>query len=93
MSLTRTKVLVRPRRVRQIGEEVGQRRSDGESAGPLLGGAGQDGEFAVGGHDVDVAGVEGRDGDGAAPGDEVVGVFADLAVAEDVALADLVESS
>jgi hypothetical protein len=44
------------------------------------------------GDDVDVAGVEGRDGYRAAPEDEVLGVLADLAEGKDVVLCHLMEA-
>lgn len=84
--------LVRPGAVGELGEEVGEGGREGEGALPLEGVLGEAAEVAVGGEDVEVAGVQRGDGDGAAPEDEVLGVFADLAEGEDVALADLVES-
>ena len=49
---------------------------------------------AVGVDDVHVAGVEGRDGDGPPPVDEVLGILAHLSWCQDVAglLANLVEA-
>lgn len=48
--------------------------------------------ITVGREDVNVTGVKGRDGDGAAPEDEVLCVLSDLAQGKYVTLADLVET-
>lgn len=87
--------LVRTRRGRKLGQEVGQGRRQWELADPLRGCVRQASHVAVGTHDVHVARVKRRDGDGAPPEDEVLGVLADLSRGENAAplLAHLMEAA
>ena len=92
MGLAGGVLLIRSWACGELGKEVRERGSEGEGSLPFECVLGEFAEVAVGGEDVEVAGVERRNGDGAAPEDEVLSVFADLTEREDVALAYLIKS-
>lgn len=85
-------LLIGFRTVRELGEEVGERRRKGKGPLPFERILGQLGEIAIGGENINVTGVERGNGDGAAPENEVLGIFANLAERENIALADLIEA-
>lgn len=79
--------------LRELGKEVGEWRGKWKGALPFKGILREFGEVAVRREDVEVASVERWDGNGTTPEDEVLGILADLAKSEDVALANLIESA